>query len=571
MDVGSMTDDDLKFPDEPRSELESSIGQLVERARQVLITQGRLRSLLKANRAVVGDLDLEQVLRHIVEAAVSLVNAQYGALGVIAPDGHLERFIHVGISSELAAEIGHLPEGHGILGAVIEDDEPIRLEDLGEDPRAVGFPMHHPPMRTFLGVPVRIRNETYGNLYLTNRTDGSFTSEDEELVTALASTAAIAIDNARLYEESRRRQRLSAALGEVTATLLAPEAADPFGVVAEQLASLVDASLVAIVIPGASGDEFRVETARGLNAGRVEGMVFSEQASSLVAQALAGGHMVSSLHGSGSPFGDEFGAGSMIAVPLIVSGSPSGALCVTRSGEGKPYSEHDLETVAEFATHAGLAVAFARARSDRQRLDLIDDRARIARDLHDHVIQRLFGTGLGLQALAAAIPEHAETLDDAIDSIDAAIADIRTAVFTLRPRTQPTSIRHHLLDIATEFTPSLGVPPQMTFAGPVDLVVAGDLAEDILAVVREALSNIARHAHAETAIVDLTVTDEEITVTIDDDGVGIPASGGRASGTANLASRAQARGGGFTFESSPIGGARALWHVPLASGSELRA
>lgn len=556
-----MSDESSGFPDVPRLELESTIGELIERAQRVLAVQGRLRSLLHASRIVVEDLELEQVLRHIVEAARALVDAQYGALGVVDPEGRLERFIHVGMDDVVADRIGHLPEGHGILGAVIERDEPIRLDDLGADHRSIGFPAHHPPMRTFLGVPIRIRGATYGNLYLTNRADGPFTADDEELVTALAATAAIAIDNARLYEESRRAQRLSTALAEVTATLLAPETADVFGVVAERVASLVDVDLVTVVVPSPSG-ELLVDTARGADAGKVEGSVLSAD-DSIVARAIAGGHVVSSDDADSAAFGDQLSGGSTIAVPLIVSGTPVGALCVTRTGSGPRLSAADLEIVAEFADQAGLAVALAWARADRQRLDVIEDRARIARDLHDHVIQRLFGAGLGLQALAARAPQHAVAIDRHIADLDAAIGDIRTAIFALRTRSTSDSARRRLLDLANEVAPSLRNPPRMAFNGPVDLVLIGSLTDDVLAVVRETLTNVARHAHADSVAVEVTVTMSDVVITVEDDGIGVPLRPARASGTANLDARARGWGGAFTLERRSSGGTRACWQVPL--------
>ncbi|HAM25798.1 MAG TPA: hypothetical protein DCP11_03615, partial [Microbacteriaceae bacterium] len=199
-------DDSLTFPDEPRAELDRALSELVARAQEVLTTQGRLRALLRANQAVVEQLDLPVVLRRIVESAVGLVGAQYGALGVIAPQGGLEQFINVGMTPDEVTAIGHLPEGHGLLGALIDNPRPIRLQHLSEDPRAAGFPAEHPAMDSFLGVPVRVRDEVYGNLYLTNQSSGGFSKEDEELVTALAATAGFAIDNARLFAETRRRQ-----------------------------------------------------------------------------------------------------------------------------------------------------------------------------------------------------------------------------------------------------------------------------------------------------------------------------------------------------------------------------
>lgn len=557
-----MDEGHLNFPDKRRSELERTIGELVERAHRVLGAQGRLRSLLRASQAVVEDLELEQVLRHIAEAALTLVDAQYGALGVIDRDGLLEQFIHVGMPDEAAKAIGHLPEGHGVLGAVIESEHPIRLEDLGDDPRSVGFPPHHPPMRTFLGVPIRVRGEIYGNLYLTNRAEGTFTDEDEELVLALASTAAIAIDNARRFEESRRLQRLSTALAEITAALLAPDADDVFGVLAERVASLVEADLVCIVVPNPLTGHHRVETARGAGAESLEGAEISRPRSVASRAMASGGAAVSEGPQDALSDHPRLAGGATVAVPLVVGGESAGALCVTRDAKGRRFSPEDLSTLAEFAAQAGLALALAQARTDRQRLDLIEDRARIARDLHDNVIQRLFGTGLGLQALAAKIPAHAATIAAQVGEIDAAIADFRTAIFTLQT-SDPGSLRHRLLGVASELTPLLASSPRIAFAGPVDLLVTGVLADDVVAVVRESLTNVARHARAATTEVSVSATASHVTIVVDDDGIGMPARPVRSSGTANLATRARTHGGVCTIEPRSTGGTRVRWHVPL--------
>lgn len=562
-----MADDHPQVAGLRRTDPEITIGDFQDRARLVLADQGRLRSLLRANQAVVEDIELAHVLRHIAEAAVALVEAQYGALGVIDRDGGLEQFIHVGMEEQLAHQIGHLPEGLGILGAVIESEHPIRLDDLGEDPRSVGFPAHHPPMRSFLGVPIRVRDEIYGNLYLTNPTADSFSEEDEELVLALASTAAIAIDNARRFEESRRLQRLSGALAEINAALLSPDAGDVFGVLAERVATLVDADVVCIVVSDPLTGDYRIETARGLGAESLEGAEILDSNTVISAAMSGGGVVVADGVTEILSEQQQNNRGSTVAVPLVVTGTPVGALCVTRSESGRRFSPEDLSTLAEFAAQAGLALALSQARVDRQRLDLIEERARIARDLHDNVIQRLFGTGLGLQALAARLPAHAVAISAQVAEIDAAIADFRTAIFTLQT-SDPESVRRRLIDVANELTPLLQSPPRIVFAGPVDLLVTGRLAEDVIAVVREALSNVARHAHANSAEVSVSVTASLVTVLVEDDGVGVPEEPPRSSGTANLRKRAQAHGGTCEIERRSTGGTRVRWRVPLGSTSQ---
>jgi signal transduction histidine kinase len=522
----------------------------------------RIRELLRATRVVVEQIDVDQVLRTIVEAAVSLSGARYGALGVIAPTGGLEQFIHVGIEPQLAHTIGHLPEGRGLLGAVIDTGSAIRLDHLGSDARSAGFPAHHPPMDSFLGVPVVVRGEVFGNLYLTDKDDGAFTAEDEELVESLAATAGIAIDNARLFAESRRRERWSAALAEINVILLSGDVDDPLAVVVETVASAVGAELVCLV--RSVDGRLLIEVARGEGALELQG-ILAEADSSLVVQALesAAPVVVESL---AHPQNPAASLGPTVAVPLIADGQPLGALTISRPLGSERFSTADLEMAAEFARQTSVAIAFARARLDRQQLDLVEERTRIARDLHDHVIQRLFGAGLALQSASGlADPALAARIAEQVDAIDAAISEIRTVVFTLqsRPAAARTGLRHRVLDVATSAAPALGWTPRLGFAGAIDLFVDDDLADDIVAVVREGLANVVRHARAGRGDVRVEMGDGRLVVTVEDDGVGLPDRIERSSGTGNLADRAAARGGTFQITAADPHGTRLEWAIPF--------
>jgi signal transduction histidine kinase len=523
----------------------------------------RIRELLRATRVVVEQIDVDQVLRTIVEAAVSLSGARYGALGVIAPTGGLEQFIHVGIAPELAARIGHLPEGRGLLGAVIDSGASIRLEHLGADERSAGFPTHHPPMDSFLGVPVVVRGEVFGNLYLTDKAGGAFSAEDEELVASLAATAGIAIDNARLFAESRRRERWSAALAEINVTLLSGEVDDPLAVVVETVASAVGAELVCLIRP--RDDGLHIEIARGEGGLSLQGTLV-EAEGSLVTRALesAGPVVVDSLS---HPQSGEFGYGPTVAVPLFADGQPLGGLTISLPVGSERFSTADLEMAAEFARQTSVAIAFARARLDRQQLELVEERTRIARDLHDHVIQRLFGAGLALQSASGlADPALAARIAEQVDAIDTAISEIRTVVFTLqsRPNAARDGLRHRVLDVATSAAAALGWSPRLAFAGAIDLFVGDDLADDVVAVVREGLANVTRHARARRGDVRIELANGRLIVTIEDDGVGLPESPERSSGTDNLADRAAARGGTFLLAATEPHGTRLEWSVPFA-------
>jgi len=558
------TSDPITFPDAARSELEKTIEQLVTQAQRVLQTEGRLRSLLHANRLVVEELELTEVLRRIVEAALDLVDAKYGALGIIGADGGIEQFIHVGMSEIDASAIGNLPEGKGLLGAVIDEAQPIRLEHIGSDPRSVGFPDHHPAMEAFLGVPIRVRGEVYGNLYLTNPSSGSFSSEDEELVGVLASTAGIAIENARLFDIARRRERWSAALADVNSALLSGDS-DALPVVVEHVAALIEADLVQVVVGGEKPGTVQIAAARGVQAEKLNGTSYPSEGT-LVGRALASGEPVlADGPGAGEPAEVRSGFGPTFVVPLEAFGHSIGALSVSRVADGPRFSMSDLAMATEFGAQASVALELARGRLDREQLDLLNDRSRIARDLHDQVIQRLFGAGLSLQSIAGrASGAVREAILEQVDVVDAAISEIRTVIFALSAtaRGPEESVRHRLLDLVTEAGAILAAPPRISFAGPVDLLIRDSLAVDVTAVVREALSNVARHAEASQVEVDVSIVDAELRVRIDDDGVGFD-PGERVSGTVNLAVRAEELGGRCTIQTRPGGGTRVLWCVPI--------
>ncbi len=531
----------------------------------------RLRRLLDVVPHVTGELDLGQVLDRIIRAAVDLVDARWGALGVIGPDGGLERFVHIGMAPPEVTAIGHLPEGHGILGAVIDSGEAIRLAHLADDPRSVGFPAHHPSMDAFLGVPIRIRDRVFGNLYLTNQSGGpEFSDEDQRLVGSLAAVAAIAIENARLYDQSVRRERWSTALAEVTAALLSEDTVDILAVLAERVASVIDSELVCVIVADGTDDGqpmLRVDTARGVGADELVGRRYPADGT-LSGRAMATG-TIASLDTSDQP--DSVvrdGPSAAMALPVRAGDQMLGALTVYRAADAARFTDAERAMAAEFALQAGVAIELTRGRADRQRLVLVEDRSRIARDLHDHVIQRLFGTGLALQAVGARNPAAADAIAAQVDAIDAAIGEIRTAIFALAPRPgSDTALRHRLLDVATEAAAGLANPPLVTFSGPVDLLVTGPLADDVLAVARESLANAARHAQATRVEVSVSVDDDQVVVTVDDDGIGIPATVDRASGTRNLDDRARRRGGAFDLTARAGGGTRARWAVPVATAT----
>lgn len=561
----------LSFPDGPKLELDQLIDELVDRAHGVKRVQGRLRALLRAIELVNGDLSLEAVLRHIAEAARTLADARYGALGVIAEDGTLERFIHVGIDDVQAKLIGPLPKGKGLLGALITDPKPIRLTDLSADPRSAGFPAHHPSMKSFLGVPIRVRGEVFGNLYLTESEHGQFSAEDKELVRSLALAAGSAIANARLYDESRRQQRWLAASAEISARMLSESGEDPLHTIARNARDIADADLVTVELVTDDGQDVLIEVATGNGAVDLTGRRFplatsfsGEAVASLTPLLVQSGaeaeHRVNHLS-------SVLSVGPTMIVPISGTSGVLGVISVARRAGAPAFGSADLEMATGFAAHASVALEFASARADQQKMVLFEDRDRIARDLHDHVIQQLFAIGLSLEGLANVIgPEHnaQAKLRDRVGDVDRTIRQIRTSIFELRgPLVGPgEGVRADVLEVAADLAPALGFSPRVTFSGQVDSSVVGSLADDAVACVREALTNAAKYASAGRVEVDVRVVGEELQIVVVDDGAGIAADV-RRSGLDNLRARAEIRGGTFQARSVPAGGTELLWKAPI--------
>ncbi len=485
---------------------------------------------------------MQTVLRRIVEAAVQLVDARYGALGVIDDGRLLSQFLTVGIDEAAAAEIGPLPRGGGILGLLIDDPRPLRLHDLGEHPAAFGFPANHPPMKSFLGVPIRVRDDVFGNLYLTEKVGGAdFDDEDERVVLALAAAAGVAIDNARLYDEVRHRERWLQASAEVTTALLSgTEPEEVLQLVAARARHLTEADFAAIVLP--LGDSLVIEVADGDSAERVTGKRIDPQAS-LIGDAFRGGTTIAidDIHQSphwpkNSEALDDFGP--IIIVPLVAGGGARhGVLWVGNLVGGRRFRDAHRAMLEAFADQAALGLELARQRRETEQLSLFRDRDRIARDLHDTVIQRLFATGMQLESSMRFMtrPEASERVQNAVSDLDKTIKEIRSTIYSLQrsDRSPSNSLRARIVGLIEELTPALGFTPNLRLEGLVDTKVSTHVGENLLPVLREALSNTARHAKADRADVSVVVDEDSVTLTVTDDGVGLSADGHR-SGLANL-------------------------------------
>lgn len=541
------------------NEVQDRIGQIVE-------GRDRLDGLVDAMLVVTSGLELDATLRTIVHTAIELVDARYGALGVRGEGHELVEFVYEGIDEPTRKLIGHLPEGRGVLGVLIDEPKPIRLDDIRQHRASVGFPPNHPPMRTFLGVPVRIRDEVFGNLYLTEKTDGRpFSEDDEVLAEALAAAAGIAIDNARLYEQSRTRQSWIEATRDISTEMLSgAEPATVFQLIANEALKLTGAQTTVVAVPSdvdlPSSDVVElVVTATAGSASNSIDEVKIPIRDTLIGQAFVDG---SPHRFDKADVGVGAGNGPALVLPLRATDTVAGVLVALRPADAYPFSAEQLDMMAAFADQATLAWQLATSQRRMRELDILTDRDRIARDLHDHVIQRLFAVGLALQGTIprARSTEVQQRLSGCVDDLQEVIQEIRTAIFDLHSAPAGvTRLRQRLEDAIAGFSsPDLRTTVQ--FVGPLSVVDAG-LADHAEAVVREAVSNAVRHANAITLTVSVKVEDD-LTIEVVDNGRGTP-DDITASGLTNLRHRAQEVGGTFTVDRDPAGGTVLRWSAPL--------
>ncbi|GAA2000637.1 GAF domain-containing sensor histidine kinase [Catenulispora subtropica] len=559
----------------PQLRFDELIDELVSRLDQVKAARGRVQQLLQGVLAVSGGLDLDQVLHTIIETATDLVEARYGALGVIGGErgDRLERFVTVGLGQEEIDAIGPYPTGMGLLGQLIRHPVPLRLEEIADHPASFGFPDNHPPMRAFLGVPIRVRDEVYGNLYLTEKRGGAaFDADDEALLTALAAAAGVAIDNARLYDEARRRQRWMEATTELTQGLLSgAETLDVLTVLIERVRALAGADLVAVALPDPSGTSLTVQVACGAGAERLRGLTIPVAGSAL-GEAYASGTARSLAGPSWStyPAWTDAGLDAAHIAPLGAAGRSRGVLVAAKCTGKLPFDAQVVTVLSDVAAQAAVALELADRRIDAEKLALFADRDRIGRDLHDLAIQRLFAAGMTLQSVLKITEKAAvrDRVSTAVADLDDTIKVIRSTIFALSEHDSPAqlpSLRAQVLQVCQDAADALGFAPAVRFTGPVDFEVPEQAVDHTLAVTREALSNAARHADASKVEVDLATADGLLTLRIADDGVGIPEQG-RRSGLANIADRAAELNGEFAIEPRAGGGSVLVWKVPLDEG-----
>lgn len=538
-----------------------------------LVARDQMEQLMRIIIDIGSDLDLDAMLRRIVDSAVELTGASFCALGVRAEDGRLARFIHTGIDTETERRIGHLPAGKGVLGFLLDQRTPVRLTDLREHPAAVGFPEHHPPMAAFLGVPIIIRGTVYGSLYLADLEAGrTFTDADEAVARALGSAASVAIDNAQLYQRTRIAAEWMAASREITTFLLGESdpKLDPLWRIAERARELTGSEQAIVLTPDdpeAPPDEVTeliITVATGVHVDEVLGQVVPLQGSTSGEAFRTGVPVVTEHFRHPIPSFTDVGERPAIVVPLRSADSVIGVLAVARA-HGQPSFDADhLAFMSDFADHAAVALTLMDAREQARESGLLADRERIAQDLHDHVIQRIFAAGLSLQGAAARIrsPEPAQRVAAVIDDLQATIEEIRSTIFGLHHSpVLNVDFRQRIQRRIWELTQSQEIETTVRLCGPMSLI-EGRLADHAQAVVTEAVSNSLRHSGANKLTIEIDVNDDMVIVIIDN-GRGIPADNERSSGLANMYSRAEQVGGRCEITEPPGGGVRVQWRAPL--------
>ncbi|HYZ20193.1 MAG TPA: GAF domain-containing sensor histidine kinase [Gaiellaceae bacterium] len=537
--------------------------------------QDRLRALLDAGIAVTSELSLDAVLQRIVETAAELTHAHYAALGVIDRTGQaLERFIVTGIDLETKAAIGEDPHGRGILGLLIREAKPLRLSDLAKHPSSAGFPPHHPPMKTFLGVPILLRGVAYGNLYLTEKAGGTeFTSEDEELTKLLAAQAAVAIENARLYEAAKRWSKQLESLNEVS-TALASETDlhRVLELVASRLRELVDARLVLIALTQPDG-HLRVEVAIGEGGEDLPGTRLAGERSKL-ARVLERrrSERVDSLIDDlevDQDIARRMSARTGLYVPLVVQGRVIGGMSIhDKLGADARFADEDLRLAETFAPRVATAVDLSErvARDALRRVVAAQEleRRRLARELHDETGQALTSILLGLRALEDARKDVREPIEELRELVVATLQDVRRLAVELRPKAlDDFGLVPALERLVDSFREQTGMTVDVEARlGPERLPPEVETA--LYRITQEALTNVVKHARARRVSIVLTRRNGAVTAVIEDDGRGFEETrDGEGLGLLGMRERLELINGKLTVESSHGAGTSIVAEVPV--------
>lgn len=560
--------DDSAFADLGRRSL---VGSIQAQLDELLGARDQMERLLRVIVGLASDLDLDATLHRIVTAAMELTGAGYGALGVLGADGTLVSFLHSGIDDATVARIGHLPVGKGVLGVLLDEPQPLRLDDLTAHPAAVGFPEHHPPMRALLGVPITIRQTMFGSLYLTElMARKAFSESDEVVARALASAAAVAIDNARLFDRARAAARWVEASRAVTAALTGADP-QPLQLIAEHACELSGAEQAIVLVPTVADlppdevDTLVVSAAVGLWADEVMGEEVPIEGSTTGGVFRSGVPLITESFRHPIQAFTDVGQRPAIVMPLRAQQSVLGVLAVARNESRAPFDANQLELMSDFAHHAAVALTLNIGRERARELTIIADRERIAHDLHDHVIQRLFAVGMHLQGsiTRSRSPEITKRLNQDVDDLQTTIEEIRSTIFALHSRGAESGFRQQVQKTIAELTDDRDIQTTVHISGPMD-AVSGDLAEQALPVIIEAVSNAVRHSDAQHLTVKVDVADD-LCIDVTDDGCGIDPTNARHSGLANMVRRAERVSGSCDISIPPGGGTHIQWNAPLGS------
>jgi signal transduction histidine kinase len=568
--AGRVNDDEVAFAQLGRRELVHDMHQQLD---ELLAARDQTEKLLHVILGISSDLELDLTLERIVTAAIQLTGARYGALAVRGPDGVLTSFLNQGIDADTVERIGPLPVGKGLLGVPLANTPALRLADLNEHPAAAGFPPHHPPMHAFLGVPIIIRGNAYGSLYVTRDKPGHSFSESDEMATrVLASAAAVAIDNACLFGTVRTSGRWTQVSREITTALLSGSqaSANPLQLIAERARDLAEAEQAIVLVPDSpmppddEAEMLIVSTAVGVHADEVIGQRVPVDSSTSGGVYRSGTPVITESFQHPIQAFTDVGQRPAIVMPLRAGESVVGVIALARHENGRPFDPGYLDLVSDFATHAAIALRLASARTRERELTIVADRERIAHDLHDHVIQRLFAAGLDLQGTItrSKAPEINERLTRTVDELQTTIETIRSTIFDLQsPLATGSDFRTRLQKVVADLTNNHNVSTSIRFSGPLS-GITGTMADNAEAVATEAISNAVRHSGADRLTVAVSVGDE-LSLEIADNGHGIPADNTRNSGLANMIRRAQLLAGSCDVNSSPEHGTQVRWVVPI--------
>ena len=541
------------------------------------LTERRLRALVEAGIAVSSELSLDGVLQKIVEAAAELTGARYAALGVIDRSGNqLERFLTTGIDPDTHAAIGDLPRGRGILGVLIGDASPLRLHDLNQDPRSVGFPPNHPPMRSFLGVPILLRGVAYGNLYLTEKEGGDdFTDEDEELTLLLAAQAAVSIENARLYESATRWLRQLESLNEVADALVGEmDLPRLLNLIAVRLRELLDARLVTIMLPD-SEEALRIAAVDGDGAEDLRGLVLPVAGSKVGAvlrrrRSERVDSLIEDLE-IDQDAARRMGARTGLYVPLMVRDEAIGVIVAhDKLGPDPRFSDDDLRLAETFGARAAVAVDLSRrVASDALRRVVAAqelERRRLARELHDETGQALTSILLGLRSVEEARnPEEAHRAASALrELVVATLQDVRRLAIELRPKAlDDFGLGPALERLVQTYEGDTGISIDLEAQLGADRLPP-EIETLLYRTVQESLTNIVKHAQAQRASIVLTRRGDLVAAVVEDDGRGFdPTDGGDGVGLLGMRERLALLGGRLQIESSPDAGTTLVVEVPV--------